>query len=130
MNPTDKMMAWAQIGLSVLFIIATFVIIGAYETGYAHFNPDQEKSFGSTMNWLTGADLIIIYFWFSRTRTAGIPDSSQTITQTHTAPDGTLTTITSPVAAPAASVPTITTGVSNAKTNASSVPGPAIGRPI
>jgi hypothetical protein len=96
MNPTDKMLAWAQIGLSVLFIVGTFLVIGFYELGFTHFNADQDKSFSSTMSWLTGACLIIIYFWFQRQRTAGIPDSSSMITQTHTLPDGTKTVVTSP----------------------------------
>jgi hypothetical protein len=107
MNPTDKMMAWAQVGLSVLFILCTFLIIGAYELGWAHISVDQQKSFDSTMNWLTGACLIIVYFWFSRQRTAGIPDTSQTIVQTQVAPDGTKTTISAPVATPAASLPVL-----------------------
>lgn len=108
MNPTDKMLAWAQIALSVLFIGGTFIIIGFYELGFAHFNADQEKSFGNTMSWLTGACLIIIYFWFQRQRTAGIPDSSSMVTQTHTLPDGSKTVITSPAAGtiPAVPVPT------------------------
>jgi hypothetical protein len=107
MNPTDKMMAWAQIGLSVLFILGTFLIIGGYELGYAKFSADQTKDFSSTMNWLTGACLIIIYFWFQRQRTNGIPDSSNMVTQSHTAPDGSKTTVTSPVNAPAGTVPSI-----------------------
>jgi hypothetical protein len=107
MNPTDKMMAWAQIGLSVLFIFGTFFVIGAYELGYAKFQADQAKDFSSTMNWLTGACLIIIYFWFQRQRTNGIPDSSNLVTQSHTAPDGSKTTVTSPLNAPAAAVPSL-----------------------
>jgi hypothetical protein len=52
-------------------------------------------------------------FFFARTRVNGIPDGSSTVTQTHTAPDGSKTTITSPaattpvaVAAPVAPIPT------------------------
>jgi len=109
MNPTDKLMAWAQIGLSVLFVLGTFMILALYELGYAHISVDQQKSFDSDMNWLTGACLIIVYFWFSRQRTAGIPDNSQVVTQTHTLPDGTKTTIVSPVTAPTAAVPILAT---------------------
>lgn len=97
MNPSDKMMAWAQIALSALFILGTFVVLCLYELGFAHFNADQEKSFAGNMNWLTGACLIIIYFWFQRSRIGGIPDASQVVTQTHTQPDGSKTVITSPV---------------------------------
>ena len=109
MNPTERMMAWAQVALSVLFIFGTFMILALYELGYARISADQQKSFDSDMNWLTGACLIIIYFWFSRARTGGIPDNSQIVTQTHTSPDGTKTTVTSPVNAPPASIPTLPT---------------------
>jgi hypothetical protein len=47
-------------------------------------------------------------FFYARTRQGGIPDSN-VITQSHTAPDGTKTTITSPVNAPAAAVPVLQT---------------------
>jgi hypothetical protein len=40
-------------------------------------------------------------FFFARTRPGGIPDQSQMITQTHTAPDGTKITTTSPAVTPA-----------------------------
>jgi hypothetical protein len=113
MNATDKLMAWAQIGLSVLFVLGTFVILALYELGYAHISVDQQKSFDSDMNWLTGACLIIVYFWFSRQRTAGIPDNSQIVTQTHTLPDGTKTTIVSPISAPVTSVPILATSSSS-----------------
>jgi hypothetical protein len=119
MNPTDKMMAWAQIALSVIFLFGTFLIMILYELGYTHFSADQEKSFSSSMNWLTGACLIIIYFWFQRQRTAGIPDTSQVVTQTHVLPDGTKTIITSPVDAPI--VPTFATKVMNVPTLKDSV---------
>lgn len=113
MNATDKMMAWAQIGLSVLFIVGTFIIIGVYELGFAKFpTTDQLKDFSGTLNWLTGACLIIVYFWFQRQRTAGMPDSANTVTQTHTGADGSKTVITSPVSAPLPPTP----GVSNAPT--------------
>lgn len=113
MNPTDKMMAWAQIGLSVLFILFTFVVIICYELGLAHFAAsDQQKDFSSTMNWLTGACLIIIYFWFQRQRTSGIPDSGGIVTQTHTSPDGSKTVTTGPALAPV----TKTNGVPDAQT--------------
>ena len=36
-------------------------------------------------------------FFFARTRPGGIPDTTNTITQTHTTPDGSKTVITSPV---------------------------------
>jgi hypothetical protein len=115
MSEENKLLAWAQIGLSVFFIFGVFVVIILYETGLAHFaNADQEKSFGSTLNWLTGAAAIIVYFWFQRQRTGGIPSDGNVVTQTHVLPDGTKTTITSPVNAPR--VPTFASKVMNVPT--------------
>jgi hypothetical protein len=99
-NPTDKLMAMAQIWITVIFLSFTFVMLMIYELGWAHLTEAQDKSFSNSLNWLEGAALILIYFWFQRTRTAGIPDPSQVVTQTHTLPDGTKTVTTSPVAAP------------------------------
>jgi hypothetical protein len=99
MSDGDKLMAQAQIALTFFFLTFVFVVTIIYELGYTHFNDAQDKNFSSWMNWLQGAALILIYFWFQRTRTAGVPDAtSQVVTQTHTATDGSSTTITTPAA--------------------------------
>jgi len=90
-------MAWAQIVLSIVFLLFTFAVTIIYELGFAHLTADQDKAFSTSINWLQGAALIIVYFWFQRQRTAGIPDASQVITQTHTAADGTKTVTTTPI---------------------------------
>lgn len=96
MNPTDKMMAWAQIAFSAMFFLATFIIIIIYELGLAHLSGDQGKAFERNVDWLTGASLIVLYFWFQRSRVGGIPDAANMVTQTHTTPDGSKVVITSP----------------------------------
>ncbi len=102
MNPRDKMMAWAQIIFSAMFFLVTFIIIILYELGFAaHLPVDQAKSFERNVDWLTGASLIVLYFWFQRARSGGIPDANppdNTVTQKHTAPDGSTVVITSPAA--------------------------------
>jgi hypothetical protein len=97
-NPTDRLMAMAQIWITVIFLSFTFALLLIYELGFARLTEAQDKSFSNSLNWLEGAALILIYFWFQRTRTSGIPDPSQIVTQTHTLPDGTKTVITSPSA--------------------------------
>lgn len=101
MNATDKLMAMAQIWLSVLYLVFTFIVTLAYELGWAHLTADQDKSFSNSLNWLQTTAGIVVFFWFNRARTAGIPDPSQMVTQTHTLPDGTKTVTTSPAASPA-----------------------------
>lgn len=99
MSPVDKMMAWAQIALSAIFLVLTFVVILLYETGHVHLNADQMRSFENLLQWLTGAALLILIFWFQRQRQGGIPDAPM-ITQTHTAADGSKLSITSPAHLP------------------------------
>lgn len=101
MNSSDRLMALAQIWLSIILLVFTFAVTLIYELGWSHLTTDQDKTFSNSINWLQGAALIVIYFWFQRTRTAGIPDPSQIITQTHTTPDGAKTVITSPATSPA-----------------------------
>lgn len=109
MNPTDKMMAWAQIALSFLFIGGVFFISAIYELGFAHLNAEQSRDFAKCLDWMQITCGAIIFFWFNRTRTGGIPDASQTVTQKITAPDGTTTTVVSPANAKPESVPTLAT---------------------
>jgi hypothetical protein len=109
MNPTDKLMAWAQViftGLIFAFVAAIFII---FETGHAHLTIDELKIYERDTGWLKDAALVVLYFWFQRARQGGIPDASQMVTQSHTSPDGTKTTVTSPANAPAASIPTLPT---------------------
>lgn len=97
MNLTEKMMAWAQIAFSALlfgFVAAVFLV---FETGHAHLNADELKIYERDVGWLKDAALVVLYFWFQRARQGGIPDPSQTVTQTHTLPDGSKSVITSPV---------------------------------
>lgn len=113
MSPTDRMMAWAQIALSFAFIGGVFVITAIYELGYVHLNADQGRDFAKSLDWMQITCGAIVFFWFNRTRVGGIPDPTQMITQSHTSPDGTKTTVTSPVNAPPASVPVLKTSIAS-----------------
>lgn len=122
MSEGDKLMAWAQIWLSAFFLSFVFAVTIVYELGFTHFNDAQDKNFSSWMNWLQGAALILIYFWFQRTRTSGIPDASQVVTQTHTMPDGTKTTVTSPAATTIVGAPSVTAAPLTSAINVSRAP--------
>jgi hypothetical protein len=112
MNATDKLMAWAQISLSFVLLALIFGSLLIYELHPLAFTDVQQKAFDSLMDWEKSIGSLVVFFWFQRLRAGGIPDA-QVITQSHTAPDGTKTTITAPVNAPPASVPKLpTTGVS------------------
>lgn len=97
MNPTtDRLLAWSQIAISALVLGFTGAIMIIYELGWAHFTPAQEQTFLEDRKWLMGASMLILYFWFQRLRGGGIPDGN-TVTQTHTSPDGTTVRTTVPV---------------------------------
>lgn len=102
MNPTDKLMAWAQIWLSVLLLVTTFIatVYYFYMVHGGVLPADTIRSVEALLDRMWTASGIVVFFWFQRTRTAGIPDQSQVITQTHTAPDGTKIVTTSPATTP------------------------------
>lgn len=105
MNPIDRMMSWAQIILSVVFLVLVFIVIGAYELGYASkLTPDQQRVFGDVLSFLKDAALVILYFWFQRQRQGGIPDGP-TVTQTQIGPDGSKVSVTSPAHLPLPTLP-------------------------
>jgi hypothetical protein len=106
MNPIDRLMAWAQIVFSGLFLIGTFIVITIYELGLAHLTANQEAAFADDRKWLTGACMLILFFWFQRLRQGGIPDAGTTITQSQTSPDGTTTSVKSPAHLPPPPLPT------------------------
>lgn len=98
----DRLLALAQILLSAIYMLGTFAVILIYELGLAHMTSEQDKSFGSFANFLTGGALVILYFWFQRMRAGGIP-APTTITTTETPNATTTTTVQPPAAVPAAS---------------------------
>ena len=60
--------AWAQIGLSMLYTIGLFSIIIIVITGHASIPPDSKDIVNSILTLLTGGQVIIIGYWFSRQR--------------------------------------------------------------
>lgn len=105
MNPIDNRLSWAQIWLSVLFLVGVFAVTIIFETGFAKFgSPDEQKLFERLVHFLEDAALLILYFWFQRIRAGGIPDVP-TVTQTATGPDGSKVSVTSPAHLPLPQLP-------------------------
>ena len=102
----DRLLAWAQIGFSLLLFSGVIGVIILLEIGLAsHLTSDQEKIFSNALRWLEDGAFLALGFWFQRIRSGGIP-ADTTITQTQTAPDGTKTQITSPAHVPPPPLPT------------------------
>ena len=64
----DRLVAYAQLGLSVLYTIGFFVVIVLFMLGYANVPERFDNAFTGLLNLLTAAQLAIVYFWFQRTR--------------------------------------------------------------
>lgn len=74
----DKVIAFSQISLSVLYTIGFFAVLILFMLGYADVPERFENAFTGLINLLTAAQLAIIYFWFQRTRSkdnSGAPNA-------------------------------------------------------
>lgn len=83
---TDRMIAVAQIGLSVLFLLGYFLVLILFMLGYAKIPQDYKEAFAGLLSLMTGGGLTVLYFWFQRARGAGIPDPVTTTITTQTPP--------------------------------------------
>lgn len=122
----DKFIAWVQAILSAIYLLFTFVIIIIYELGLADMSAEQDKSFQTQINWLTGGGLIILYFWFQRAKANNQPDPGQTTTTQTTQ---TVTTPTDP-GAPVLVVPPVPTVVETAKPGSGVVGSEPLEKPV
>lgn len=72
----DKLLAAAQIGLSILFILSTFIVLGIVFTQPA-MTEAQTRVFDVVVDLLKTGTMLILFFWFQRQRSAGIPSPNQ-----------------------------------------------------
>ena len=73
----DRILAVAQIALSVLYTAGYFAVLILFMLGYARIPVDYKEAFAGLLSILSAAQLAIIYFWFQRTR-AGQPPQGAT----------------------------------------------------
>lgn len=90
----EKMIAMAQIGLSVLFLVGYFLVIILFMLGHARIPVDYKEAFAGLLSLMTGGGLTILYFWFQRTRLGGVPDPVSITTETPPPPAPQTTTVT------------------------------------
>jgi len=65
----ERLIAWAQIGLSVLFLVGYFTVLILFMLGHARIPTDYKEAFAGLLSLMTGGGLSILYFWFQRSRT-------------------------------------------------------------
>lgn len=76
----DRLTAYAQILLSVLFLSGYFIVLILFMLGYARIPPDYKEAFAGLLTLMTGGGLTILYFWFQRAKNIGSPDPATTTT--------------------------------------------------
>lgn len=82
--------------LVIVLVILVFSVLAIFLIPHITVNPTISNLLVQVVTGVLALCGTACGFFFARTRTGGIPDQSNTVTQTHTAPDGTKTVITSP----------------------------------
>lgn len=83
---TDKLIAVAQVLLSVLYTTGFFIILIMFMLGFAKVPDKFDNAFTGLLNLLTAAQLAIIYFWFQRQRGGAPPGTEPPTTTTEEKP--------------------------------------------
>lgn len=69
----DRLIACAQIALSIAFLGGYFVIMILFMLGYAKIPVDYKESFSQLLGLLSAGTLMVLQFWYSRSRQASSP---------------------------------------------------------
>lgn len=64
----DVILAGAQIALSVIYTAGYFCVLGAFLLGFVRTPPDWKDALQTLIGLLTAGELLILQFWFSRSR--------------------------------------------------------------
>lgn len=75
-NKLDMILAASQIGLSVLFILSTFIVLGIVFT-QPEMTAGQQRVFDVVVDLLKTGTMLILFFWFQRQRSAGIASPAE-----------------------------------------------------
>lgn len=75
-QPTERLVGFAQTILSVVFITGYFIILAIFLTGHIHTPPEWKDVLTALISLLTAGVLLILQFWFSRSRPTGMQDPS------------------------------------------------------
>lgn len=63
-----RLIAWAQIGLSVLFVLGYFVILVLFLLGYIQTPPAWKDALTALLGVITASVVQIMGYWFARQR--------------------------------------------------------------
>jgi hypothetical protein len=65
---TPRVISYAQIGLSVVFLLGYFVVLLLFVTGHIRTPPEWKEALIALLGVITGGIGTILGFWFSRSR--------------------------------------------------------------
>lgn len=70
-QPTERLVGFAQVILSIVFIAGYFIILKLFMTGDIRTPPEWKDVLTALISLLTAGVLLILQFWFSRSRPTG-----------------------------------------------------------
>lgn len=72
---TDRAIALSQIALSILFFAGYFSVVVLFLLGHSSVPPELRDIFSGLIGLLSAGGLMILQFWFSRSRQSGGPNA-------------------------------------------------------
>lgn len=70
-QPTERLVGFAQITISVLFLAGYFAVLGLFLLGLVKTSPEWRDALIALLGVITGAVGTVMSFWFSRSRPQG-----------------------------------------------------------
>lgn len=72
-QPTERLVGFAQILLSLLFLGGFFVVLAMFLLGYVKTSTDWKDAVIALLGVITGSVTTVIAFWFNRSRPLEAP---------------------------------------------------------
>ncbi len=70
-QPTERLVGFAQIAISVLFLGGFFAVLGVFLLGWVKTPEAYKEALIALLGVVTGSVTTVIAFWFNRTRPVG-----------------------------------------------------------
>lgn len=70
-QPTERLVGFAQIAISVLFLLGYFAVLGLFLLGMVKTAPEWRDALIALLGVITGAVGTVMSFWFARSRPQG-----------------------------------------------------------
>lgn len=70
-QPTERLVGFAQLAISVLFLIGYFGVLAVFLLGLVKTDPTWRDALIALLGVVTGAVGTVMGFWFSRSRPQG-----------------------------------------------------------